>query len=311
MTRRIRNLGIALVALLAIGFAASEIWPERAAKLMLAGLYASAGLQERTVTISQGPVHYLDGGEGEAVVFLHGVYALKEHWIDMSRPVSGPYRTIILDLPGFGENPRFRAEDYDFDKQSDHVYEALDQIGIDTFHMVANSMGAQIGATMATAQPDRVQTLTFVGSPIGVRSPVASDMEQALATGHKPLVVTTPEEYDARMAWLFPKTPFLPRPIARTWRKTEVSHAESNVGIWETLVGSEVAMLEQVAPGLNMPSLIIWCDQDRIFHFSGAEVLDQALPNSELIMPEGCGHLPMLDRARATGNDVLEFLNRH
>lgn len=309
MKLRLRRVILSCLTVLGITIAASEIWPDRAARMMLSGLNISAGLHEMSVDTSYGPVHYLEGGAGETIVFMHGIFALKEHWVDMSRQVSENYHVILLDLPGFGENKRLSATEYDYDRQFQNVMEALDKIGVEDFHIAANSMGAQIAAQLAAALPNRVKSVSFIGSPVGVTSPIRSDMENALALGKSPLVVTTGAEYSERMSWLFPAAPFVPRPVARTWSATEVAHAELNQLIWDAVQNSETAPLEEIAPKLTQPSLVVWCKEDRIFHISGAEVLDKALPDNTLIVADKCGHLPMLDRAVATGRDLREFLN--
>lgn len=308
MRLRLRRWILGGLAALGLGAAASEIWPDRAAGLMLSGLNLASKLDAGRVEASFGPVHYLEGGQGETVVFLHGIYALKEHWVDMSRQISGDYRVILLDLPGFGQNPRLGAEAYDFDRQAQNVVEALDKIGVEQFHIAANSMAAQIAGQLAAQLGERVRSVAFIGSPVGVRSPVRSDMEVALSEGHRPLVVTNAAQYADRMAWLFPKKPFVPRPVARSWAAAEVANAEINLVIWDAVHGSSAAPLEEIAPSLTQPTLVVWCRQDRIFHVSGAEVLDAALPDNRLIVPDGCGHLPMLDRAAQTGRDLLSFL---
>ena len=234
---------------------------------------------------------------------------LKEHWVDMSRQVSGDYHVILLDLPGFGENKRLNATEYDFDRQAQNVMEVLDSIGVGDFHIAANSMGAQIAAQLASALPNRVKSISFIGSPDGVTSPVRSDMENALSEGKSPLVVTAEAEYSDRMSWLFPAAPFVPRPVARTWSAKEVAHAEVNQLIWDAVQNSETSPLEAIAPNLTQPSLVVWCKEDRIFHISGAEVLDRALPDNTLIVADKCGHLPMLDRAAETGSNLRDFLN--
>ena len=305
----VSRLGIALAAKLGLGFAASEIWPEQAADIMLTGVFASAGLDQKVVETSKGPVHYLTGGEGQTVIFLHGIFALKEHWIDMSRELSGNYRVILLDLPGFGENPRLDPSEYDYQSQAENVIEALDQIGVNEFHIAANSMGSQIAGMLAKAYPKRVKSLAFIGSPSGVTSPERSDMEKALISGQTPLVVTNADEYAKRMAWLFPEEPFIPRPMARAWSIKEVSNADINPKIWNAVRASTTAPLEEIAPELKQPTLLVWCKQDRVFHVSGAAVLDKALPDNKLITPENCGHLPMLDRPSETGTELRNFLN--
>lgn len=304
-------LGLALGLAFAIGaFAASEIWTERAAKLILAGLSWSAGLESKSVTTSFGDVAYLEGGEGQTIVFLHGIFALKEHWIEMSRQVSGDYRVILLDLPGFGENQRLPISEYDYGRQTENVLETLDRIGVSDFHIAANSMGAQIAAQLAIAIPYRVQSLSFVGGPAGVSSPVPSDMETAIAAGRLPLVVATRSDYDARMAWLFPKEPFIPRPVAHYWTENEVALARTNREIWDVVAAFAGPGLEELAHRIEQPSLIIWCEEDRIFHVSGASVLAKALNYATLHRMSECGHLPMLDRPEDTGRLLLEFLSR-
>lgn len=298
-----------VLALTIGGVVASEIWPDRAANLMLAGLNLSAGLQSETVETSFGEVHYLEGGEGQTIVFFHGIYALKEHWIDMSRYISDEYRVILLDLPGFGQNQRLDPEQYDYKRQTQNVLETLDAIGVEQFHIAANSMGAQIAGQLAVSIPERVQSVAFIGSPVGISSPTLSDMERAIERGHMPLVVRSHDDYEARMAWLFPEEPFIPRPIARFWASSEVSNAESNDEIWHAVASSNVPTLEELATSIVQPTLVLWCEEDRIFHPSGAAILAKALPNSSLVIVPGCGHLPMLDQPEETARNLSEFLN--
>ncbi|WP_341368943.1 alpha/beta hydrolase [Yoonia sp. BS5-3] len=310
MLRGLRRLVIGCAVVLAALFTVSEIWPQRAAGVLISGLNAFSGLQPGVVETSFGPVQYLEGGEGDTVVFLHGIFARKEHWIDMSRQVSDGYRVILLDLPGFGDNPQLEPAAYEYERQVQNVMQALDNMDVSTFHIAANSMGAQIAGQIATDDPSRVLSVAFIGSPVGVSSPIASDMELALANGEAPLVATTQAIYDERMAWLFPKEPFLPRPIARSWAAAELENGAYNAVIWEAVNGSNVPPLEDLAPDIAQPSLIVWCDQDRIFHISGADVLHQALPDSTMVTPAGCGHLPMLDQPVETGGALRRFLDQ-
>ncbi len=309
MKRFLAIAGLILAGVFAGGFVATLLWPQKAATAMLSGFVASAGLTKHTVEMPFGPVHYLEGGEGETVVFLHGIYALKEHWVDMSRKVSGDYRVVLLDLPGFGENPRLDPTEYDLTRQSRNVAAVLDALGVQDYHLAANSMSAQIAFDLAQAQPARVKSVALIGSPINVTSPEPSEMELAMQAGQAPLVVTSEATYEARMGWLFPKVPFLPKPIMDKWKAEEVAYGAINGQIWEAVEGSDVPMLETLAPAISQPALIVWCQDDRIFHPTGAAVLDDALPDSKLITPAGCGHLPMLDRKGQTGKDYVAFLN--
>ena len=136
---------------------------------------------------------------------------------------------------------------------------------------------------------------------------VGADVKQT--AGQLPLVVTTKGEYADRMEWLFPKEPFIPRPVARFWSTSEVDFAKINQSIWQAVASSQTSTVEELATQMYRPALVIWCKEDRIFHVTGAEVLNNALPNSTLITPDRCGHLPMLDRPKKTGKELLFFLD--
>jgi len=298
-------------ALVVASVVVPRIWPVPVAEAILAGLRMSAGLKARTVGTSFGPVGYLEGGEGETVVLLHGIFARKEHWIDFSRQLTGGYRVVIPDLPGFGDNPVLGPDRYSYRQQAANLAEVLDRLDIGRAHLVANSMGARLAVVLAEADPPPVRSLALVGSPDGVTAPLPSDMEKALERGEVPLVVTTEGEYDARMAWLFPEPPFVPGPVADLWRSAEVAHGDDNRRIWEEVRSSDLPPLEEAVEALDVPALILWCREDRILHPSGAAVLMQAMPGSRSRMLDGCGHLPMLDRPAETGTAVRRFLDEH
>ncbi len=299
----------ALATLAGLTWIATVIWPAPAARLLTHGLYLSAGLEKRTTATPAGPVHYLSGGTGETVVFLHGIYARKEHWIDLSRHLSDRYRVILLDLPGFGENPVLPEGAYAYTRQAESLRATLDSLGLDRVHLAANSMGGQIAAMLARAEPERVRSLAFIGGPHGVASPQPSAMEKALAQGERPLVVTSRAAYEARMEWLFPDPPYIPAPIATTWAREEAARSTANRRIWEEVIGSATPPLQALAPDLRQPALILWCTKDRIFDHSGAAVLEAALPNARRESLKGCGHLPMLDRPDAAGERLRRFLD--
>ena len=302
-----RTSWCALVGLVAV-LVFSELFPTPTAGLLLAGLRASAGLEANTVETSFGPIHYLEGGEGEPVVFLHGVFARKEHWIEMSRQLSDDFHVVLLDLPGFGDNHLLEPDAYDYRSQAQNTLTVLDALELERVHIVANSMGAQIAGLIAADQPHRVMSLAFVGGAAGVPAPVPSDMTRASDAGEMPLVVASTADYNARMEWLFTKQPFLPRPISRAWAKAEAQLGPANRGIWNAVWASQVPPLLDLAGHLRQRTLVLWCGEDRVFHVSGAELLGEALAGADLVTWDGCGHLPMLERPRETGRLVRRFL---
>lgn len=177
-------------------------------------------------------------------------------------------------------------------------------------HVGAISMGAYVAALVAEYHPELIASLAFIGSPLGVPTPIPSDMDKARAVGTTPLVVRTSEDFAARNEWLSPNIPYVPGPILRTWAAEEVAKADRNARIWDVVhIKSDVPTVLDLAPSLKMPTLVIWCNEDRIFHVSGAALLAQTLPASQLATLDNCGHVPMLDKPAAVASKYLNFLS--
>ncbi|KZL05117.1 Lipase 1 precursor [Pseudovibrio axinellae] len=300
-----------LFLLVALGLLANRFWPIQTAKAMLSTYIASAGLKAKQVETSIGQLNYLEGGEGETVVLLHGIFARKEHWIKFSRQLTDKYRVIIPDLPGFADNPILGDGQYHLDTQAKNLVKLLDALKLDQFHLAANSMGGQISGTLSLQMPERIKSISFIGSPLGVRGPQESDFEIAVAKGEMPLVVDSLEAYKKRNTYLFPKKPFVPPPIENLWRSAEISRGDVNRRIWHEVRNSIEQPLQEMAPMITQPSLVVWCKEDRIFDPSGAEVLTEALPNAALVWLEKCGHVPMLDKPKSAGLALRRFLESH
>ncbi|WP_161861207.1 alpha/beta fold hydrolase [Algicella marina] len=276
---------------------------------MLAIGRAQAGMAAKTVETPSGTVHYLEGGKGEPVLLLHGIYARKEHWLDFSEQLTGHYRVIALDLPGFGDNAPLEPGGYRLSRQVSALAGVMDALGLQSAHIAANSMGGQIAGTLAVEQPTRVRSLAFIGSPLGVRGPKTTAFEKAVDRGRAPLVVRSLEDFEARNAVLFPgAVPDAPGAIIRSWATAEVARGPLNQQIWDEVASYDVTPLQLIAPKIRQPALVVWCQQDEVFHPSGGPVLAVALPNAELQRPEDCGHVPMLDKPTLTGKLYRTFL---
>jgi pimeloyl-ACP methyl ester carboxylesterase len=65
--------------------------------------------------------------------------------------------------------------------------------------------------------------------------------------------------------------------------------------------------IEKYVNDLKTPALIVWGEKDRVINPATAEILHKMMPNSEVIMMKGIGHLPMLEQPRRSAEDYLKF----
>ncbi|PRY10646.1 pimeloyl-ACP methyl ester carboxylesterase [Pontibacter ummariensis] len=91
---------------------------------------------------------YLDAGSGETLVFLHGFCESKQVWAEFIKPLQAQFRTIALDLPGFGDNTE-HVSSYSMEGMADNVRRQLEELGVRKCILVGHSMGGYVSLAFA------------------------------------------------------------------------------------------------------------------------------------------------------------------
>jgi pimeloyl-ACP methyl ester carboxylesterase len=117
------------------------------------------------VTIQGLRFHYLDwGGDGPALVCLHGAGGNARHWDGLAAALSGRLRVIALDQRGHG-----RTEAPPIDDEPAGLAEDLrgfaDALGLEWFHLLGHSMGARAAIAFAGQHPHRLSRLVLSDPP--------------------------------------------------------------------------------------------------------------------------------------------------
>lgn len=285
-----------------------------------------SGMDEKTVEVARHTVHYLDTATSHRasasraapgshvqdvpIVLLHGIFAEKDHWVDFARPLTDTYRVIAPDLPGFGESTRHDNQPYDYAAHITRLGAFLDAVGIQRAHLAGNSMGGTIAALLAQEHPDRVASVAFIGAPHGLRSPQASRMDRLIDAGQRPLVAHDAAAFEAMMALVFEKRPFLPYPILHASEQDALRNAASNTRLWDAQLKDRYLLEQRLATRLRQPTLALWGEQDRVFDISGSETLRALLPGAHIDRLAGIGHLPMMEAPGDSAQRYLAFLQQ-
>lgn len=275
--------------------------------LLLAANRHSAGLTLHTQSTPTHQVHYLERGQGPVLLLLHGIFAEKDHWVDFVRALPDGYRVLVPDLPGFGQSGRDPALPYDYAAQLRYLLEFMDALGLQQVHVAGSSMGGALGALLAVQQPQRVRSLAFIGSPHGLRSAQPSAMEQAIAAGRAPLVAHDPAGFEAMLNLVFAQEPFLPYPVRAQAQAQALAQADSNQRLWQAQLRDRYLLDVELAR-VRAPLWALWGAQDQVFHPTGAQRLREQLPSAQVELWEGVGHLPMMERPRASAQAYARFL---
>jgi pimeloyl-ACP methyl ester carboxylesterase len=143
---------------------------------------ARGGLEHRKTRVNGLRLHHVQAGEGKPVLLLHGWPQTWYEWRHVMVALSGKYRPIAVDLPGFGDSDIPHRGD-EAAAMPEDLLGLIDALGLDTVDVVSHDLGGLVGFAFARLYPDRLRTLTLADAPLpllGVEHPGWAQMQQAL-----------------------------------------------------------------------------------------------------------------------------------
>jgi pimeloyl-ACP methyl ester carboxylesterase len=262
-----------------------------------------SGEESRSVQVAGHRVHYLADGpaDGPAVVLVHGLGGQAEDW-RMLTPylVKAGFRVYMPDLPGFGRSERPADFSYSIHDQADAVVGFLDALGLKRVDLGGWSMGGWIVQRVASGHPERVRRLMLFD---------AAGIYEKPAWDTRLFTPATAGELDQLDALLMPHPPKVPGFVARDILRESSGHAwVINRAVATMLTGQDAT--DHLLPELKMPVLIVWGAEDRITPVSQGEKMHQLVPQSQLEVFAGCGHLAPGQCTAQIGPKVVEFVKQ-
>lgn len=259
------------------------------------------GAGSHNVTISGIRVHYytLGPANGRPVVLVHGLGGRSEDWRNLAPILAqSGFRVYLPDLPGFGQSERPAEFSYSIPDQAAIVVGFLDSVGLRRVDLGGWSMGGWIVQRVAAEHPERVSRL------------MVYDSAGIYEVPHWDISLFTPatrEEVVQLNALLMPHPPRMPDFVARDILRVSDSNAwVTHKALASMLTGRDTT--DALLPKLKMPVLIVWGTEDRITPPDQAMKIHQLVPQSQLEMIDGCGHLAPDQCAGQMGPGVVTFL---
>ncbi len=272
---------------------------------------SAAGLEQHSINVNGLRIEYLEGGKGDTLVLIHGFGANKDNWTRFAKHLTSHFRVIAPDLPGFGESSLAPDGVYTIRVQAERLKAFVQTLGIKSLHLGGNSMGGNIAGAYASLYPEDLKSLLLI-APGGIVSSEPSEMFRRLKDGKpNPLVAESIEDYERLLDFVFVKRPFIPRAIKKYLIQEAIEHQSLNRKIFKQLRSSvDDPPLETMLKDLPVPTLIVWGEQDRVLHVSGAKILEAVMPNAKTEIMDAVGHLPMIEKPEETAGLYLGFIEQ-
>jgi abhydrolase domain-containing protein 6 len=238
---------------------------------------------------------YLDGGKGVPVVLLHGYGADKDRFGSLVPFLRKYHRVIIPDIPGFGDHPPDWSLSYGIDDQVERLHGFLGALGLHRFHILGLSLGGYMAGVYAARFPRQIRTLALMDSA-GFRASVASDAQRLFESGGRNIFLYSNErELQDLMDFLLFHPIKLPMGLRRYWTRQGLSRKAWRTKLFDDFLSGGVDRLDQLAPSIQAPTLVVWGSDDRICHVSVVARILSLIENCRAYIIHGCGHIPMVE----------------
>ena len=268
------------------------------------------------VTIDDHELHFTRSGKGPPLLLIQGLGGHTAHWgAHFPALLAQKLDVIAFDHVGTGRSQPLdthlqhgTGRDLSIRGMARDAAGLLAALGLERAHVLGLSMGGMVAQALALERAELVERLVLMGTspsaPRGARTPresiealmsawTSGDPERAIRTGLK---VNVSARYAAEPGTL------------DAWRETAVDHP---VGLpvlgaqLEAIRGHDA--LDDLAE-MQMPTLIVHGTDDRILPVGNAHLLAGVIPNAQLELLDGVGHLSYLEQPECVAGLVLEFL---
>ncbi len=106
-------------------------------------------------------LHFVDEGEGPAIIFVHGTPTWSFLYRHHIKALSQNYRCIAMDNLGFGLSQKEGTQATSIKEHSENLMALVDHLGLKDFHLVVHDFGGPIGLGMALRYPEKVKSITL------------------------------------------------------------------------------------------------------------------------------------------------------
>jgi len=243
-----------------------------------------------------GKFKYVEEGEGEPLVLLHGLFGALSNFKDLVDHFKLSHKVIIPMLPLFD----LSLLDTSVSGLAKHVQKFIDARGLDNVHLLGNSLGGHVGLVYTLKQQEKVKTITLTGS--------SGLFENGMGE-------TYPKRGDYDYIRKKTELTFYDPAVATKELVDEVySIVNTRMKALKIISLARSAIKHNLGDELNdikVPTCLIWGKNDTITPPMVAEEFHKLIPNSEVHWIDKCGHAPMME-VPAEFNKILDgFLNRH
>jgi pimeloyl-ACP methyl ester carboxylesterase len=273
-------------------------------------------------------LHVEELGSGPCLVFSHGFSLTQDAWHYQRRDLPASFRCVFFDQRGHGRSGRPRDDNYSLQAFAEDLRAVIDWTGESRVVVIAHSLAGMAALQFAASFPEEVgQRLaglvlvdtTYADALLGMSASLtsrgAAQIQRAVITagfrfiGQDPVRVKQLRRRGSDFGYLgtrlfgFGSNPS-PSQVAFTDRMLAATDVEVWAKVFPSLINFD---LSEVLERLELPTLIVCGDKDRLTPPAQARHMVSKIAESRLLILEDAGHMAFLEAHEVLDAEIADF----
>jgi pimeloyl-ACP methyl ester carboxylesterase len=237
-------------------------------------------------------------------------------WRHFITPFSLTNKLILVDLRGFGASPKPSDTNYSIEEHADDIYRIILRDDLKRLTLVGNSLGGGIVLLVAMRlreqDPARLSKLVLIDA--GAYKDYVPGYLKLMRTSVGGLIIhLVPSRLAAKFvlrASYYDKNKITQEQVKAY--ADPIASKEGRHALLQTARQCIPANSDDIIAGLKsiaIPTMLLWGREDAVIPLKAGELLNQALPDSRLVVLEHCGHIPQEEKPTETIASISQFMN--
>ena len=273
---------------------------------------------------------YVEGGEGEPVIFVHGIPTDYRAWSGQMGPFSRKYHVIAYSRRL--AQPNHNEMDYEkstVENNSSDLVGLIEELGVSPVHLVGHSYGGFAAVYCASTNPKLIRTLTLVEPAVStmlLRNRKSTSEFLGLLFSHPSIAISAAKfqlgsldpslkafrqgDFDAALRLNLDGIMNQHGAFERLEEQMRLMTKENERTVGE-LMAEVPAFGRKEASKISAPTLLIHgTESPKVLH-AIVDRLGEVIPQSEVSTISGAAHFPHLEKPQEFNDLVLGFLSKH
>lgn len=259
-------------------------------------------------------VHYRDEGiknDSVPLILIHGTGASLHTWEDCVNSLKDSFRIITLDLPAYGLTGPNPDRVYSQEFYVKFIHEFLTSIQVDKCIIGGNSLGGAIAWNYAHQYPEKVEKLILIdaaGYPMVSESkPIAFTLAQIPVLKHLLNYITPKFLAEKSVLNVYEDTSKVTDVLVDRYYELFLREGNRQAFVDRMNFSEYQGYLAKIR-SIEIPTLILWGENDKLIPVQNALKFQSDLPNDTLVILQKTGHVPMEEAPDRTADAIKSFL---